>query len=47
MAAFKRGVKLLRQVVPETFRKGDPVPFRDVLLRVHIDEVIGRAATRG
>jgi nitroimidazol reductase NimA-like FMN-containing flavoprotein (pyridoxamine 5'-phosphate oxidase superfamily) len=47
MTAFKRGVTLLRQVVPETFKKGDPVPFRNVLLRVHIDEVTGRAATRG
>ena len=43
--AFQRGVKRLRTLIPETFRKGDPVAFRDVVLRIHVDEVTGRAAT--
>jgi nitroimidazol reductase NimA-like FMN-containing flavoprotein (pyridoxamine 5'-phosphate oxidase superfamily) len=26
-------------------RVGDPVPFRDVLIRIHVDEITGRAAS--
>lgn len=35
---------LLENVVPNTLRVGDPVPFRTVLFRVHADEVTGRRA---
>lgn len=43
--AHSDGVQLLRAVVPQTFREDDPVPFRDLLLRIHIDEMSGREAT--
>lgn len=38
-------VEMLREVVPKTFRSDDPVAFRYLLLRIHVDEVTGRAAT--
>ena len=38
-------VKLLRTLIPETFRAKDPVPFRDMVLRIHVDKVRGRAAS--
>ena len=41
-------VALLRNVIPETFTPNDPTPERDVLFRIHVDELHGRAAsTRG
>ena len=43
--AHGEGVQLLRAVVPQTFREDDPVPFRDLLIRIHIDEMSGREAT--
>ena len=38
-------VELLRGVIPETFRGTDPVGFRHLILRIHLDDVTGRAAT--
>ena len=38
-------VELLRGVVPQAFRTDDPVAFRYLLLRIHVDEMTGRAAT--
>jgi Predicted flavin-nucleotide-binding protein len=46
-AEHHRAVKLLRTLIPETFRDGDPAPFRDVVLRIHLDDVSGRAAMSG
>ncbi|MDQ2889004.1 MAG: pyridoxamine 5'-phosphate oxidase family protein [Gemmatimonadota bacterium] len=43
--AFKTAIELLRTLVPETLRSDDPVPFRRVVFRIHLDEVTGRAAT--
>lgn len=43
-AARRRAIRLLRTLVPETLRASDPVPFRDVLFRIHMDELSGRAA---
>lgn len=46
--AAARAAALLDNVVPNTLALGDPVPFRTVLFRVHVDEVTGRrAASRG
>jgi uncharacterized protein len=42
--AYARGLELMRDIVPETFRDGDPVPQRSILFRVHASEVTGRAA---
>jgi uncharacterized protein len=43
--AFTRGVELLRALMPETLTADDPVPFRNSVFRIHLDEVVGRAAT--
>jgi nitroimidazol reductase NimA-like FMN-containing flavoprotein (pyridoxamine 5'-phosphate oxidase superfamily) len=42
---FNRGIELLSQLVPGTGTETDPVPFRLHVLRLHLDEVTGRAAT--
>jgi nitroimidazol reductase NimA-like FMN-containing flavoprotein (pyridoxamine 5'-phosphate oxidase superfamily) len=41
-AAWERGLDALRRLVPGTFTRNDPVPFRTVLFRIHLDEVTGR-----
>lgn len=43
-AARRRAIRLLREFVPDTLSAADPVPFRDILFRVHVDELTGRAA---
>jgi nitroimidazol reductase NimA-like FMN-containing flavoprotein (pyridoxamine 5'-phosphate oxidase superfamily) len=40
-----RALALLRGVIPETFTERDPVPFRDVLLGIHVDALRGRVAS--
>jgi nitroimidazol reductase NimA-like FMN-containing flavoprotein (pyridoxamine 5'-phosphate oxidase superfamily) len=42
--AHRAAVSSLRRLVPGTFHKGDPVPFRSVVVKVYIDRVAGRAA---
>ena len=44
---WKRGVELLRTLIPETFREKDPVPFRTILFRIAVQEVTGREAVPG
>jgi uncharacterized protein len=44
---YARAVELLRGVVPETLAARDPVPFRGVVLAIHLDEMTGRAASTG
>jgi nitroimidazol reductase NimA-like FMN-containing flavoprotein (pyridoxamine 5'-phosphate oxidase superfamily) len=44
---WRRGVELLRQLIPETMDSGDPVAFRTVLFRIAVQEVTGREATPG
>jgi nitroimidazol reductase NimA-like FMN-containing flavoprotein (pyridoxamine 5'-phosphate oxidase superfamily) len=43
--AFAHGVELLRKLVPGTGTDHDPVPFRLLVMGIHLDEVTGRAAT--
>jgi len=43
--SFTRGVALLRDLVPGTGTEDDPVPFRLLVMRIHIDQVTGRAAS--
>jgi uncharacterized protein len=45
--SFSHGLTLLRALVPGSGTEEDPVPFRLVVLRLHLDEVTGRAATVG
>ena len=41
---WRRGVELLRQIIPETLAEGDPVPHRRVVFRIALQEVTGREA---
>lgn len=45
--ARKKGVELLRTLLPETLTADDPVPHRKVLFRISLQEVEGREATPG
>jgi uncharacterized protein len=40
-------LKALRRFLPEALRAGDPVPFRSVLVKLHIDRMTGRVARSG
>ena len=44
-AAWTQTVAALRRLLPETLTRDDPVPFRTVLFRIHVDHVSGRAAS--
>lgn len=41
----QRAIQNLRRVIPATGTADDPVPQRDVLFRIHVDRMSGRAAT--
>jgi uncharacterized protein len=43
--SFVHGIELLRDLVPGAGTERDPVPFRLLVMRIHLDEVTGRAAT--
>jgi uncharacterized protein len=43
--SFAHGVELLSALVPGTRTGHDPTPFRLLIMRIHLDEVTGRAAT--
>ncbi|HET6764289.1 MAG TPA: pyridoxamine 5'-phosphate oxidase family protein [Longimicrobiaceae bacterium] len=40
-------VRVLRRLIPETFTDADPTPFRNVVFRIAVQEVSGRAAEPG
>jgi len=40
--AFTPGLELLKRLMPGTLDGDDPVPFRQVVFRIHLDEVSGR-----
>ncbi|HEU4586379.1 MAG TPA: pyridoxamine 5'-phosphate oxidase family protein [Gemmatimonadaceae bacterium] len=42
---YDDAVELLRELIPETFTEEDPVPHRNVILRMKVDEVRGRVST--
>lgn len=42
---WEHAVETFRRIVPEAFSAGDPTPLRDVMLRVHMSHVEGRAAS--
>ena len=44
-SAYDHAVALLRQVIPGALTQEDPVPFRDVVMRLHVDDMTGRRAT--
>jgi uncharacterized protein len=39
-----RAVELLRRVVKLTFREGDPVPDRNLIFKIDVEEMTGRAS---
>ena len=41
---YRAAVKSLRRLIPHTLAKGDPVPFRSVVMKLHIDRISGRLA---
>jgi uncharacterized protein len=42
---YNHAVELLRRVVPQTMSEDDPVPERDLFLRIYMDQVRGRIAS--
>jgi hypothetical protein len=44
-AAYEATLALVRELVPEALGPDDPTPARQVLFRIHVDEVTGRAAS--
>ena len=44
-AAHTATLALIRQLVPEALEKDDPTPARQVLFRIHVDELTGRASS--
>jgi nitroimidazol reductase NimA-like FMN-containing flavoprotein (pyridoxamine 5'-phosphate oxidase superfamily) len=44
-AAYESTLQLIRKLEPLALETGDPTPTRQVLFRVHVDEVTGRAAS--
>ena len=42
---YATAITLLRKLLPATFREDDPVPHRDVVFRIAIQESSGRRAT--
>jgi hypothetical protein len=43
---YRRAVELLRAIEPDALTADDPVRHRDVLLRIAVDRLTGRAARR-
>lgn len=42
---WEHAVSLLRSLMPDAFTANDPTPERDVIFRIHCDQVTGRQAT--
>jgi len=45
LAAYDATLALVRELVPEALSPDDPTPARQVLFRIHVDEVTGRASS--
>jgi len=45
--AYDHAVRVIKSVMPQALTRDDPVPDRTILFRVHVDEMVGRAATTG
>lgn len=43
--AYESSLTLLRQLIPQALERDDPTPWRDVVVRLHLDEVTGRASS--
>ena len=45
IAAYESTLGLVRELVPHALDAGDPTPERQVLFRIYVEEVTGRAST--
>jgi nitroimidazol reductase NimA-like FMN-containing flavoprotein (pyridoxamine 5'-phosphate oxidase superfamily) len=43
--AYEASLDLVRHLIPEALEHDDPTPWREVIFRIHLDEVTGRAST--
>jgi len=41
---YAESVAMIRQLVPDAFAPDDPTPSRDILFRIYVGEISGRAA---
>lgn len=46
-SARERAIDAIRRILPEAFTAQDPVPYRSLLFRIHVDELQGRACSPG
>lgn len=44
---YEHALQVIRSAMPEALTANDPVPSRDILFRLHIDEMEGRTASPG
>jgi nitroimidazol reductase NimA-like FMN-containing flavoprotein (pyridoxamine 5'-phosphate oxidase superfamily) len=44
---YERALKLLRELIPQTFLPGDPAPHRTILFGIYSQEISGRSASPG
>ena len=45
--AWETGIEALCELIPTTFLRSDPIPFRTVMFRISIDRLSGRSARPG
>ena len=43
--SYSRAVEIFRTLIPHAFDADDPTPDRDVMFRIHVDQVTGRSAS--
>lgn len=47
VSAWATGIEALCELIPTTFLRSDPIPFRTVMFRISIDRISGRSARPG
>jgi hypothetical protein len=43
--SYERAVEIFRTFIPHAFEANDPTPDRNVMFRIHIDQITGREAS--
>ncbi|HKW48055.1 MAG TPA: pyridoxamine 5'-phosphate oxidase family protein [Gemmatimonadaceae bacterium] len=46
-SAYMGTLELIRELVPDALEESDPTPARQVLFRIHVDEMTGRESKTG
>jgi nitroimidazol reductase NimA-like FMN-containing flavoprotein (pyridoxamine 5'-phosphate oxidase superfamily) len=44
-SAYESSLELIRHLIPRALDEGDPTPWREVIFRIHVNEVTGRASS--